>query len=212
MNDHHEDPLREAGAQGLERAVQLTSVAGAAAQLRIQMKAERAREQAEQQQRLARQLRTAHRAGRQAARLQWLPANDPNWLRRADLLHVSRAWSAAVPYMTEDPAAERARVNCEERLHELHPYGMRRYDRLRTDGLTPAEAMHGAAPFFAREPNPRTGDAAPKRNELPAAVALAQQDFPLTINEVVQAKAATRTGQGVRPTSSTRRPGSNLKA
>jgi hypothetical protein len=43
--------------------------------------------------RWARQLRTAHRAARHAARLQWLPANDPAWLKRADLNHVARAWA-----------------------------------------------------------------------------------------------------------------------
>jgi hypothetical protein len=41
---------------------------------------------------------------------------------------------------------------CEERLRDLHPYGMARYDRLRADGLGPAEAMQQAAPFFARPP------------------------------------------------------------
>jgi hypothetical protein len=200
MNDRHEDPLREAAAQGLERTVQLTSVAGAAAQVRVQMKAERAREQAEQQQRLARQLRTTHRAARHAARLKWLPANDPAWLKRADLHHVAQAWAATIPYIAEDKAAERARLKCEERLRELHPYGMRQYDRLRSEGTMPERAMREAAPFFSREPNPRTGHAAPRRSEL-SPVKLAQQDFPMPIAAVLGAKpAATPVVQSARPT------------
>ena len=38
----------------------------------------------------------------------------------------------------------------EERLRDLHPYAMARYDRLRGDGIGPAEAMREAAPLFAR--------------------------------------------------------------
>ncbi|GII34638.1 hypothetical protein [Planotetraspora mira] len=200
MNDHHEDPLREAAAQGLERAVQLTSVAGAAAQFRVQMKAERAREQAEQQQQLARQLRTAHRAARHAARLQWLPANDPAWLKRANLNHVAQAWAATIPYIAEDKAAERTRLKCEERLRQLHPYGMHQYDRLMSEGSAPEQAMRKAAPFFSREPNPRTGHAAPRRREL-SPVELAQQDFPMPMAAVLGAKpVATPAVQSARPT------------
>ncbi|GAA1276845.1 hypothetical protein Psi02_00070 [Planotetraspora silvatica] len=199
MNDHHEDPFREAAAQGLERAVQLTSVAGAAAQVRVQMKAERAREQAEQQQRLARQSRTAHRAARHAARLQWLPANDPAWLKSADLNRVFQAWAATIPYIAEDKAAERTRLKCEERLRELHPYGMRQYDRLRGEGFAPEPAMRKAAPFFSREPNPRTGHAAPRWREL-SPVELAQQDFPMPMADVLGAKpAAAPAIQSARP-------------
>ncbi|GII43555.1 hypothetical protein Pph01_85580 [Planotetraspora phitsanulokensis] len=95
--------------------------------------------------------------------------NDPAWLGRADLPQVAQAWGAALPYIAQDPAAERARLTCEDRLRELHPYGMRQYDRLRHLNVPPVQAMHEASPYFAREPNPRTGYPAPKRQALPPA-------------------------------------------
>ncbi|WP_433214846.1 hypothetical protein [Microtetraspora malaysiensis] len=113
-----------------------------------------------------------------------------------------------MPYARDDPAAERARLRCEQRMRELHPYGMNRYDRLRTEGLGPVEAMRKAAPFFARVPNPRTGHAAPIRKELSAAVTLGTQDFPVAITDVVRTTDATQAAQS---TKSTQRPVRNLK-
>ena len=43
----------------------------------------------------------------------------------------------------------------EERLRDLHPYAMARYDRLRADGMGPAEAMRETAPLFALSPRAR---------------------------------------------------------
>src|SRR5262245_53262207 len=54
----------------------------------------------------------------------------------------------AVPWY--EPTAATAMRKCEERLRDLHPYAMARYDRLRADGMSPAEAMREAAPLFAR--------------------------------------------------------------
>ncbi|MEW9533618.1 hypothetical protein [Microbispora sp. NPDC049125] len=133
-------------------------------------------------------LRARQRAALRLGRLQWLPANDPAWLRNADLLQVSRAWGAAVPYTVSDPTAERARLKCEERLRELHPYAMNRYDRLRSEGHAPEAAMRDATPLFAREPRPRTGHPAAARRQLPEAVQLAQKDYPHPIDKVVEAR------------------------
>ena len=56
----------------------------------------------------------------------------------------------AVPWY--EPAAATAMRKCEERLRDLHPHAMARYDRLRADGMGPAEAMREAAPLFTRPP------------------------------------------------------------
>ncbi|GLX02647.1 hypothetical protein [Microtetraspora sp. NBRC 16547] len=208
MNDHYADPLREAAAQGVERTVQMTSVAAAAGQVLTQIKAQRLREQAEHDRQATAALRARQQVAYQAARLQWAPASDPRWLRTADFLGTARAWGAAVPYAPSDSAAERARLRCEQRLRELHPYGMSRYDRLRTEGLGPVEAMRKAAPFFARVPNPRTGYAAPVRKELSTAVTLGTQDFPVPIKDVVRTTDAAQAAQAAKPTP---RPTQNLK-
>jgi hypothetical protein len=107
------------------------------------------------------------RAGQQAGRAGWAPALDPAWLREATLLQVARAWSAAVPYSDRavpwyEPAAATAMRKCEERLRDLHPYAMGRYDRLRADGLGPAEAMQEAAPLLARPPRARDSSSTPR--------------------------------------------------
>ncbi|MCT9934949.1 hypothetical protein N5079_32555 [Planotetraspora sp. A-T 1434] len=191
MNDHYADPLREAVAHGMQKAVQLTPTVAAAAQIWLHIKAQRAREQAEMERQATEALRSRQQAAHHVARLQWLPANDPAWLRNADLVQVCRAWGAAMPYAASDSTAERARLKCEERLRELHPYAMNRYDRLLAEGHTPAAAMQEAAPLFAREPRPRTGYPAPARRQLPQAVKLAQEDFPHTVDTVVGARGNT---------------------
>ncbi len=196
MNDHYADPLREAATHGMQKAVQVAPTAAAAVQVWLHMKAQRVREQAERERQAADALRAKQRAAHRAARLQWLPANDPAWLRTADLLQVSRAWGAALPYATSDPGAERALLRCESRLRELHPYAMNRYDRLRVEGHAPEAAMREVTPLFAREPRPRTGYPAPVRPQLPPVVRLAQEDFPHTIDKVVAACGSTRTNAG----------------
>ena len=47
---------------------------------------------------------------------------------------------------------------CEQRLRILHPYAMARYDRLRSDGAAPFDAMREALPLFARAPHARPGE------------------------------------------------------
>jgi hypothetical protein len=51
---------------------------------------------------------------------------------------------------------------CEERLREHHPYAMAYYDRLRSQGVRPGEAMAQAAPLFARPPHAHDAPMAPR--------------------------------------------------
>ncbi len=151
--EHHPDPFEDVLRQGVQRAIQLASGAVTAAQVYL-FHARRA-------------LHAQMHAEQQAGRVGWAPALDPAWLREATLFQVARAWSAAMPYSDRavpwyEPAAATAMRKCEERLRDLHPYAMARYDRLRADGLGPAEAMQEAAPLFARPPRAHDPPSTPR--------------------------------------------------
>ena len=155
--DQHPDPFQDAMQHGLQRAVQVASCAVTAAQVYLYQQKAQARLAAERDERASRALSAQIRADRDAARAGWAPALDPDWLRHADLFQAARAWGAAMPYADRnvpwyEPAAATAMRKTEDRLRELHPYAMARYDRLRADGMSPAEAMREAAPHV----RPRT--------------------------------------------------------
>ena len=167
MSDHHPDPFGDALQQGVQRAIQLGSGAVTAAQVYLFHRSTQARAVDERDDRARRALHAQIRAEQQAGRAGWAPALDPAWLREATLVQVARAWSAAVPYSDRnvpwyEPAAATALRKCEERLRELHPYAMARYDRLRAEGLGPAEAMQEAAPLFARPARAHDARATPR--------------------------------------------------
>ena len=155
--ENHPDPFQDAIGNGVQRAVQVTSCAVTAAQVYLHQQRAQAMATAERDERARRALTAQMRADREAARAAWAPALSTDWLRAADLLQTARIWGAAMPYADRsvpwyEPAAATAMRKCEERLHELHPYAMARYDRLRQDGNAPADAMRDAAPFFANAP------------------------------------------------------------
>jgi len=163
----HPDPLREAVSLGLQRTMQAVSCAVTAAQVVTYHQKTQARIVAQQDERARRALTTQIRADRDAARAGWAPALDERWLRNAAFYDTARAWSAAVPYADRnvpwyEPAAATALRKTEERLRELHPFAMARYDRLRADGVPAAEAMEEAAPLFALSPRARSWPHAPR--------------------------------------------------
>jgi len=165
--ENHPDPFQDAMHQGVQRAIQLASGAVTAAQVYLFHRKTQARAVGEHDDRARRALHAQIRAERQAGRTGWAPALDLAWLRKATLLQAARAWSAAVPYSDRavpwyEPAAATAMRTCEERLRELHPYAVARYDRLRADGLGPAEAMQEAAPLFARPARAHDASSAPR--------------------------------------------------
>ena len=153
----HPDPFQDALGHGLQRAVQVTSCAVTAAQVYIHQQRSQAMAAAERDERARRALAAQIRAERDVARVGWAPALDPDWLAQADLYQAAYTWGQAMPYADRSvpwyqPAAATAMRKCEERLRDLHPYAMSRYDRLRGDGLSPADAMREAALLFARPP------------------------------------------------------------
>ena len=154
----HPDPFQDAMGHGLQRAIQVVSCAVTAAQVYAHQQRAQAMAAAERDERARRALTAQIRADRDNARTNWAPALDPDWLRQADLFQTARTWGAAMPYADRsvpwyEPAAATAMRKSEERLRDLHPRAMARYDRLRSDGMTPAEAMREAAPLFAGPPS-----------------------------------------------------------
>jgi hypothetical protein len=213
------DPFRDAMHEGVQRAVQLGSIAVAGAQIYAYHQRAQARTVAERDERARRALQAQIRAERDAARAGWAPALDPAWLQQATFIETARAWGAALPYSDRavpwyEPTAVSAMRTCEDRLRDLHPFGMARYDRLRSDGLSPAAAMREAAPLFALHPQARDGYYTPRAmlqtaSPNPAAsLVLAprtgpppagtdpvrvtrpcDEDFPLTIHQVLAIEA-----------------------
>lgn len=204
------DPYQDALHHALQRAVQVGSSVVTGAQVYIHLRRTQARAVAERDDRARRALAAQISADRQAARAGWAPALDPDWLRHADLLQTARAWGAAMPWADRavpwyEPAAATAMRKCEDRLRDLHPFAMARYDRLRANG--PAEAMADAAPLFGLAPrahdghySPRAALAAAHEADLGSAAGRPvpdqantpnrgmppwQQDFPVPIREAV---------------------------
>jgi hypothetical protein len=164
---NHPDPFEDAMSHGVQRAVQVASSVMTGAQVYVYLKRTQARAVAERDERTRRALGAQISADRDAARAGWTPALDRGWLRQADVFQAARAWSAAMPYADRsvpwyEPAAATAMRKCEERLRELHPNAMARYDRLRTEGMGPAEAMREAAILFAGPPRAHDAPYAPQ--------------------------------------------------
>lgn len=166
--DRYSDPLREAIHTAGEHATQFASVTAMATQVAVQIRAQRQRQHLAHDEQEARTRRQQHQADLQAARTRWAPAHDPQWLGQADLLQTAQVWGAATPYVEHEPTAASAMRKCEERLRELHPHAMGHYDRLRADGMQPADAMREAAPFFDRRTDVRTGQPGPQHRALTA--------------------------------------------
>jgi hypothetical protein len=167
MDQTHPDPFQEAMQHGLQRVLQIGASAATAAQVYAYHQKLQARAVGERDERARRALNTQIRAERDASRSRWAPALDPNWLREADLLDTARTWGAAMPYADRnvpwyEPSAAMAMRKSEDRLRDLHPFAMARYDRLRADGVGPADAMREAAPLFAQSPRAHDASAVPR--------------------------------------------------
>ena len=166
---HHTNPLEDALSHSSQRVAQVASLAAATAQVVMHRKAlEDARRALRGDARATRTLGGQERVLREQARLAWAPAHDAEWLAKADLIQVARAWASAAAYAETDPAAASAMRKSEDRLRTLHPYAMARYDRLRSDSLSPLDAMREAAALFGLSPTARTGDAGPDRLSISA--------------------------------------------
>ena len=161
MSEHqHEDPVAHAST----KITSYVSVAAMAAEAIAQVAALRARERAADDEQAARALRAEHLAAYGQARLGWTQVLDPRLREQAGVVDAGTAWARAQAWRP-DPEAERATELAEQRLRELRPEVMERYDRLRAEGSDPVEAMRRVASLFDQPPA-RTGQAAPDRPAL----------------------------------------------
>ena len=160
-SDVYPDLFGDALSYSSQRLAQLGSLVTAAATMEVRRRTQANAANAARSQQELRALQDQQRAA-------WAPAHDARWLAQADLLQAARAWVAATAYADADPPAASAARKCEERLRELHPYAMARYDRLRSEGAGAVEAMRQAVPLFGRAPHARPGDRAAERRGLEA--------------------------------------------
>jgi len=161
MSEHqHEDPVAHAST----KITSYVSVAAMAAEAIAQVAAVRARERAAVDEQAARASRAERHAAYGQARLGWAQILDPRLREQAGVVDAGTVWARAQAWRP-DPEAERATELAEQRLRELRPEVMERYDRLRAEGSDPVEAMRRVAPLFDQPPA-RTGQAAPDRSAL----------------------------------------------
>ena len=171
--DVYPDLLGDALSYSSQRMAQLVSLVTAAATVEARRKARRNAAKTIRSERELRELQDQERAAYQLARAGWAPARDPRFLDQADLLQAARAWSAAAAYADADPKPLMLSADATAAA-VLHPYAMAWYDRLRSDGAAPLDAMREALPLFARAPHARPGDPAAERRGLRPRTVLAR--------------------------------------
>src|SRR5664280_2153059 len=161
MPDHTDEPVAAAGG----KVASYLSLATVAAEAIAQLAAARARERAVTHERTAAALRAQRQAAYSQARLGAQPSLDPKLRERTGVLDAGLVWAKAQAWRP-DPAAERASDLAEDRLRDLRPDVMERYDRLRAEGTDPVEAMRRVAAGFDAPPM-WTGQPGPDRAALP---------------------------------------------
>ena len=216
--DSYPDPIREALGHGMSRVVQVASSVVTAAQVLVYLSRDYVNARRENGPAAALAL-IAHPYDEQTiGGVGLADIRDPAWLDTADLNNAVKAWAAVMPYADRSlpwhhHSAAIAMRRAEERLRELHPTAMARYDLLRSEGTDPASAMIQAVPLFGY---PAAAQRAPSISAqqspsidgtvtappLSAAQAEAAetaaappwtQDFPLPISEVLAATASSNT-------------------
>ncbi len=146
MTEHAEDPVAHASS----KIVQYVSLATMAAEALAQRAQQRAATAAATDEKATAALRAQQTGARNAARLQWQPVLDPRRGAGTSLGQAGLAWAASQAWRDVDPEAALAGDRALERMRELRPDVMARFDRLTGDGLDQVEAMRRVAPFFDR--------------------------------------------------------------
>jgi hypothetical protein len=148
MDEHAEDPVGLAS----QKVVQYASLASVAAEAIAQVRQQRAAAAAATDARAVAAARAERTAALTVARPQWQPMLDGRLYGRTSVAEAGLAWAAAQGWREVDPQAALASDRALERLRELRPDVMERFDRLTGDGLDPVEAMRRVAPFLDRPP------------------------------------------------------------
>ena len=175
---HHPEPFGEALSHSSQRAAQMASLVASATEVFLRRRALHAARQAARSEQERRMIQAQESAFRAQVRSGWAPAFAARWLAQAGLLQAGRAWGAAAPWSGTDPEAAAALRRTEERLRALHPYAMDRYDRLRSEGASPLDAMREAVHLFARQPHARPGGPGPERPPVEAGLTVPEPVVP----------------------------------
>jgi hypothetical protein len=146
VSEHAEDPVGHASS----KIVQYVSLATMAAEALAQRAQQRQAAAAATDHKATAAVRAQQTGARNAARLQWQPVLDPRRVAHTGLGDAGLAWAASHAWRDIDPEAALASDRALERMRELRPDVMARFDRLTGDGLDHVEAMHRVAPFFDR--------------------------------------------------------------
>jgi hypothetical protein len=160
---HHAEPFGEALSHSSQRAAQMVSLVAAAAEVALRRRALHTARKAARDEQERQRIQQEERVFLAQVRAQWAPALDARWLAQADLLQAGRAWGAAAPWADAYMEAAAALHKAEGRLRTLHPYAMTQYDRLRSEGIHPIDAMRRSVHLFLREPHARPGEPGPAR-------------------------------------------------
>jgi hypothetical protein len=148
MIEHAEDPVAHASSKVAQYVSMATLAVEVIAQVRQQLLAATAAVD-EQTVAAARAQRASSLA---AARVRWAPVLDDRLRSQTGVVDAGLAWAVAQGWRDTDPEAGLASDRALDRLRELRPDVMDRYDRLTTDGVDPIEAMRRVAPFMDRPP------------------------------------------------------------
>jgi len=146
MTEHTEDPVGHASS----KIVQYVSLATMAAEALAQRAQQRAAAAAATDERATAAVRAQQTGARNAARLQWQPVLDRRGGAGISLGQAGLAWAASQAWRDVDPEAALAGDRGLERMRELRPDVMARFDRLHGEGLDQVEAMRRVAPFLDR--------------------------------------------------------------
>src|SRR4051794_28235242 len=123
-------PEREASAKVAQYLAAGVQVAEAILRAR-QRRAESERAADAQRATALRAERTAQHA---ADRVRWARTGERSWVADASLEDLGRAWGAAAGWADTDPGADRAARRVEDRLAEMAPTSMSRYEQAREAG------------------------------------------------------------------------------
>ncbi len=199
MSEQAEDPVGHAAAT----LTSYVSIAAMAAEALAQVAGSRARERAATDQQAAAASRAQRHAAHGQARLTWATVLDPTTRFQASAAQTGAAWAHAQAWHP-DPEAARAAALAEQRLRELRPDAMDRYDRLRQGGADPVDAMRRVAPLFDQPPA-RPGEAAPDRaalvtgtgtgtgTDVRSPVVIAREGYPRPLGAAALAAAKRQT-------------------
>lgn len=132
-----DNPEREASA----KVAQYLAVAVQVAEAVIRLRQVSTDQQAATHQQAAAAARAERTAQHTADRVVWSPALHRDWTATAGLTDLGRAWGAAAGWSDTDPTAETAATRVEQRLADLAPNAMTRFDELRAEGADRVAAM-----------------------------------------------------------------------